>query len=286
MNKFIKILLVSIIIYGGNFSLRSLASNSLQYDSKTGVYTRKKAPELNQQPVEDTRGKNQEQIKSTPSSDLYKNYGVRTAIAEEAEAAEIIKNNPAGNPGHTLPGNYSVKKAPGASSNQSSGSYEQKKAPQTNQTGSTTKLGTTGQNIGGYSVRSIKVLEDRNKASVAARSQSQYDNAANSDYAYKKVDSKRNLNFGNLQETNKGRRSNSYYTNYYGDAIKIYNQRGQRISPSISSINRTVIIVPRQGITVTGIVTLDDPGRSITIKDPDGQNLTFQYTDMDALVNI
>ena len=253
-----------------------------QYDPNTSVFKRKKGPTASASTPPNT--------KSKPSDDIYKNAGIRTAIYEEAAAEEIINNNKVDNPGHNLKR---------TSTNKST--FTQKTAPEYNNKASQETRNTTSFTPSRKStIPQAQSKSPNNSPYQVKRANMKSETGNTQSGAYQNA---KTLNFDVLSEGNKKsspnnststsrpytptqRRSTSYYSNYYNNSVKIYNQRGQQVSANHSNTNRNVIIVPRQGLTVTGIVTSDDPGRTITIKDNQGKSISYQYTDMDALVNI
>ena len=259
MNKLIKTFLLFCLC--SSFGLNAFS----QYNQNTNVFKRKKSPAA-------TSTSN---TKSGPSQDIYKNKKVDIAINEEQEAMDIIKRDPQNNPGHTL---NSDKPSYTPSTNR------RQQASTPNQQTSRT----SSQQVQRKSSTAHPFKTKRPKTGQASQ------NTKSGAYINTK-----SLNFDALNEGGKAttttknnftppsqRRSTSYYSGHYNNSVKVYNQRGERVSASYSNVNRSVIIVPKQGLTVTGIVTSDDPGRSITIKDNQQKSMTYQYTDMDALVNI
>lgn len=231
----------------GIFHMNSFA----QYNANTGVYQRKNAP----------TDKISNQNKTTSSQSA----GIRSVYEEGSQTT--TRNTPQNNSNSTTPAQRAYNRR----------SVSGEAIPNNVQRRATTTSTTRTRNAGNepYQIKNAPITNGEETMVDA------YKNA-------------KTLNFDALSEsgratrrnTQTARRSTSYYRNHYSNSIKVYNQRGQQVSPTISNLNRSVIIVPRTGLTVTGIVTSDDPGRSITIKDNEGKSISFQYSEMDALVNI
>lgn len=255
MSKLIKTFLLFCLC--GSYGLNAFS----QYNQNTNVFKRKKSPT--------TSGTSN--IKSTPSPDIYKSARVDIAIDEEKEDMDIIKRDSKNNPGHSL--NTQPNYTPTVKRKQ--------------------QITTTNQQTSRNSSQQFQKKSSTNHPFQTKRARTGSSNTTSGAYVNTKSLDFNALNEGGKATTTKSRnytptqrRSTSYYSGHYNNSVKIYNQRGERVSANYSNVNRSVIIVPKQGLTVTGIVTSDDPGRSITIKDNQQKSMTYQYTDMDALVNI
>lgn len=211
-----------------------------------------------------------------PSSDLQRN----AALNDAAYSTFNSSTNPRRGDVRTQAGSYDVNAAKPTSATQRNQKSASGYSSGLNTQRSTSTRPKSTETYAGYERRSAGDPGKMSGSNRTVISPSQRGNSA------------RSINFSGMKEgntnynSNRTRRSSSYAT-YYGDSsLKVYDQRGRRVSPTTSNKNRTVIIVPRTGKTVTGLVTSDDPGRTITIKDPSGASISFSYSDMDALVNI
>lgn len=68
--------------------------------------------------------------------------------------------------------------------------------------------------------------------------------------------------------------------------LKMYGSRGERLATNTSQKDRSVIVMPKRGRSIAGIVVQDDPGRSIIVESTTGIQSTYRYGEIDALVNL
>lgn len=297
MNKFFKNAIVSTLILSfivaGGFSDLVLAKPSVEDLNLQNNDSFKRARASTKDIESQSQGgirKTTKEVVSAPNtraSRSAKQPASTSRVQQNAQLNDAAYTRGASNPRRetirTAPGSFDVNTARPTNSQRSTASksasaYSAGLKTKRTPTSGTKDVGNTNETFGGYAVKSVSTKEKVRKERAAARATA----------AARRGNSTRTISFNDMKEGNRNRtrRSNSF-TNYYGDSsLKVYDQRGRQISPTTSQKDRTVIIIPRSGKAVTGLVTADDPGRTITIKDPSGASVSYAYSEMDALVNI
>lgn len=298
------------------YAVRSVGSNSL---TTVDTYARKRAPQMGESTTslaqyDNAKGNDrayQNPTNGSQSSETYGGYAVRSAGKKSStqnmaatEGEYMRKRAPQGANGTAIKeneyGGYAVRSA-----------------------GNKSSVSSASNNMtiveGGYTRKRAPVISGENSTSLA-----QYDNASKNDGAYKVQNTSSEETYGGYAVRSAGKKSNKSTTantaegyarkrasqGGYGQngsqqaanitsksarprggvpastGLKVYGNRGERLAAETPQKDRSVIVMPKRGRSVAGVVIQDDPGRSIIVQSTSGIQSTYRYGEIDALVNL
>lgn len=232
-------------------------------NSSTSGYTQKRVGET----TSNNNAKRNDAAYSRQSSgEQYGGYAVRSAGGKDI-GQNPVADEPAGESfdGYQVRSAGQSSKSNTAPTTSSGGEYQRRRVGEpvgsindyTTEQQSVYIGNSLGENYGGYAVRSAGASSKPQKPTRSYNNYDEYDNSSS---------------------------TSNLYRLYEG--TKYYDRRGTRTSLSASKLNTIVIIMPKQGKSVAGTVVQDNPGSYIIIETIQGNQASFKYEDIDALVSI
>lgn len=233
-------------------------------NSETVGYTQKRVGES----TPNDNGKRNDAAYSRQSTgEQYGGYAVRSAGGKDIEQNPVTTTNSGGESfdGYQVRSAGQTSRSNSNTSTQSYGEYQRRRVSEpvgsindyTTEQKSIHIGNSLGENYGGYAVRSAGASNNTQKVTRSYDNYDEYDDSS---------------------------RTSNLYRLYEG--TKYYDRRGTRTSLSASKLNAIVIIMPKQGKSVAGTVIQDNPGSYIIIETIQGDQASFKYDDIDALVSI
>lgn len=296
--------------YGG-YAVRS-SSNGGKRTAEVGDYSRRRAPKgTNESPVKDYANSTKPRSADTE----YQGYAVKSAGSKTVSTAQAESNDESY-------GGYAVrsagKKSATASSKDMASSedgYARRRAPMTGGQNSTSlaQYENASKNDGAYKVNN-NTAEDESYGGYAVRSAGKKTNkstaSASNEYNRRNTPSQEYAqggteeSYGGYAVRSAGRKNTQQASNYgtgtttpqkvtrakggvpASTGLKVYGSRGERLTAEATKMDRSVIVMPKRGRSVAGIVVQDEPGKSIIVQSSTGTQSTYRYGEIDALVNL